>query len=60
MITIVHYLICLPMIGFFRTADKKLGQKVNEFIKEVQRTMGVQMFVIAGYRRPNGELTKVP
>jgi len=44
---------------FFRTADKKLGQKVNDFIKEVQRTMGVQMFVVAGYRRPNGELTKV-
>ena len=47
-------------MAFFRAADKKLGQKVNEFIKEMQRTMGVQMFIMAGYRRPNGELTKVP
>jgi hypothetical protein len=39
--------------------EKKLRLKMKDTIKEVQKTMGVQLFVMAGYRRPNGELVKV-
>lgn len=40
-------------------AEKKLGPKIKDTIKELQKTMGVQIFVMAGYRRPNGQAIKV-
>jgi hypothetical protein len=39
--------------------EKKFGPRMKEAINEFQRTMGVQLFVMVGYRRPNGELVKV-
>ena len=42
-----------------RNAEKKFGSKIKDTIKELQKTMGVQMFVMAGYRRPNGQAIKV-
>jgi hypothetical protein len=40
-------------------AEKKFGPKIKDTIKELQKTMGVQIFVMAGYQRPNGEAIKV-
>jgi hypothetical protein len=40
-------------------AEKKFGLKIKDTIKELQKTMGVQIFVMAGYRRPNGQAIKV-
>jgi hypothetical protein len=40
-------------------AEKKFGPKIKDTIKELQKTMGVQIFVMAGYQRPNGEVIKV-
>jgi hypothetical protein len=28
---------------------RKLGEKVNTFVEEIRKTMGVQLFVMAGY-----------
>jgi len=42
-----------------RLAEKKLGTKVKDMIKELEKTMDVQMFVMAGYRRPDGDAIKV-
>ena len=43
----------------YKTADKNLGTKMKSIISNMQRLMGVQMFVIVGYRRPNGDLSKL-
>jgi hypothetical protein len=56
--TVLFYITFL-LIFIIRTAEKKLGTKMKAVIKEMQKTMGVQMFVIAGFRRPNGELSKL-
>jgi len=31
---------------------------VKDFIEEIERTLGVQIFVMAGFRREDGELVK--
>jgi len=40
-------------------AEKKLGARIKDTVKDIQKTMGVQLFVMAGYRTPNGKLVKV-
>jgi hypothetical protein len=40
--------------GFVSYADRKLASKVNDFLTEIHRSMGVQMVVLAGYRNATG------
>jgi hypothetical protein len=44
---------------FCRVVEKKLDRRIKDTIKDIQKTMGVQLFVMAGYRTPNGKLVKV-
>ena len=43
----------------YRLVEKKLGPKIKDMIKELEKTMDVQMFVMAGYQGPNGDAIRV-
>jgi hypothetical protein len=50
--------VLLPNITTGRNCEKKLGSTALAMIEELQRTMGVRVFLLAGYRDAKGQLIK--
>ena len=42
----------------FRLATQKFMKLVNKFVREVKQQMGVEIFMLAGYRDSKGNLRK--
>jgi hypothetical protein len=39
-----------------RNAEKSLAEVIKTFLAEVEKETGAQLFVLAGYERPNGRV----